>query len=112
MSIGFALNFVKVGRKSWAIPSAIQSRISSALCTESFQRYLSSSPTLVIPAIAFRPIVERNSLALLPEAHGGISPALPCRSAQAVGINDPKCLHVQVAQRSAAAIGEDSLRWD
>ena len=42
-----------------------------------------------MPAIAFRPIVERNSLALLPDAHGGVRPALPCRSAQAVGASAP-----------------------
>jgi len=50
-----ALNLVNQGRKPCAMPSATQSRVSSADCTESFQRFLSSMPTLKMPTMAFCP---------------------------------------------------------
>ena len=67
-------NFVTQGRMPFAVPSATQSRISGSLCTESFQRYASSRPTLKIPPIGRRPITERYSLARLPLFHGGVTP--------------------------------------
>jgi len=60
----------------FAVPSATQSRISGSLCTESFQRYGSSTPTLKIPPIGRRPITDRSSFARRPLFHGGVSPRL------------------------------------
>ncbi len=60
-----------------AVPSATQSCTSGSLCTESFQRYGSSTPTLKIPPTGFGPMTERYSFARRPFAHGGIT---PCRA--------------------------------
>src|SRR5678815_4401783 len=67
-------NFVTHGRAPLAVPSATQSRISGSLCTESFQRYASSKPTLKMPPIGRRPMTDRNSFARWPLAHGGVTP--------------------------------------
>src|SRR6185436_9745144 len=82
-------NFVNQGRKPFAVPSATQMRISASLCTESFHRYGSSTPTLKIPTIGLRPIVERNSLPFLPLTHGEARPRRACRSAIRVSAERP-----------------------
>ena len=67
-------NFVYQGRSPFAIPSIAHRRISAGLCTESFQRYGSSRPTLKMPTIGLRPIVARNSFPRFPFAHGTVTP--------------------------------------
>src|SRR5674476_314754 len=78
-------NLVNHGRKPLAIPSSTHSRISGALCTESFHRYGSSTPTLKMPPIGFTPMVERYSLPFLPLAQGGVTPLRAWRSAKRMG---------------------------
>ena len=63
------------GRMPLAVPSATHSRISGSLCTESFQRYGSSRPTLKMPPMGLLPITARYSFARRPLAHGGVKPA-------------------------------------
>ena len=57
-----------------AVPSATHWRISGSLCTESFQRYGSSRPTLKMPPTGRRPMTERNSFAVRPFTHAGVTP--------------------------------------
>ena len=73
-SLTLPANLVYHGRRPFAMPSIAQSRISAGLCTESFQRYGSSSPTLKMPTIGLRPSVARNSLPRFPFAHGTVTP--------------------------------------
>ena len=62
------------GRIPLAVPSATHIRSSASPCTESFQRYGSSMPTLKMPPTGFEPSTARYSFALLPFAQIGISP--------------------------------------
>jgi len=82
-------NLLYHGRIPLATESATQSRNSSGFCTESFQRYASSKPTLKRPTTGLLPIVARNSLPDLPLAHGGMRPWRACRSATSVGASSP-----------------------
>src|SRR5450759_2119548 len=72
-----------------AIPSATQILISASLCTESFQRYCSSNPTLNMPPRGFSPIDARNSLAPLPLDHGGVTPLLAWWSVKTISESLP-----------------------
>ena len=77
------------GRMPLATRSAVQRRISSALCTESFQRYASSTPTLKRPATGFPPTAARYSLAFMPMAQGAMRPRRAWRSATSIGARSP-----------------------
>ena len=80
------------GRMPLAVPSATQSRISGSLCTESFQRYGSSSPTLKMPPIGLRPITERYSFARRPFAQGGVRPRRAWLSVNWMAASSPAVL--------------------
>src|SRR5688572_26611239 len=71
LSMTFPLNFANHGRMPLAIPSATNERSSGASCTESFQRYGASSPTLKMPPTGLEPIAARYSFAYLPLIHIG-----------------------------------------
>src|SRR5690242_19464022 len=82
-------NLVNHGRSPLAIPSSAHSRISGSLCTESFQRYASSTPTLKIPPIGRLPSAARYSLPFFPFAQDGVSPLRACRSANRIEAFSP-----------------------
>src|SRR4029077_6404221 len=71
------------------MPSSAQRRISGPACTESFQRYGSSTPTLKSPAIGFWSPTAPDSLAPGPESRGAVlrvrAPEVPGRSEPAPG---------------------------
>ena len=101
-------NLVYQGRSPFAIPSIAQSRISAALCTESFQRYGSSSPTLKMPTIG-----------LLAHRGAELLPALPVRpghrdAASRLMIGDEHrreladAHHVERAAGAAAHVRDDA----
>ena len=84
-----AANFVNQGRIPLATRSAAHRRISAPFCTESFQRYGSSTPTLKRPITGLRPITARYSFAFMPIAQGGIRPRRAWRSATSIGASSP-----------------------
>ena len=101
-------NLVNQGRRPLAMPSATHMRISAPFCTESFQRYGSSTPTLKMPPMALRPKVARYSLPFLPLAQGGVEPAAGLAVGEERRRQLADRLHVELTQRAAAGVGDDS----
>jgi len=84
-------------------------RISASLCTESFQRYGSSTPTLKMPPMGLRPMVARTPCRFCRRPYG--HEAAACLT---VGEEDGRVFtdvfHIEVAERAAAGVGNEAGR--
>ena len=101
-------NLVNQGRRPLAIPSATQMRISASLCTESFQRYASSTPTLKMPPIGLLPIVGAVLLRVLAVGPRGHEPAPRLAVGEQRRGELADGLHVERAGRAAPGVRDDA----